>query len=282
LLLYLPSLFVWSASALKEPLYIFIAVAELVCVIHVARGARRWHQAIALLGVVLTAVALESVRKGGALVAMAGAFSGLAIAFALTRPRVLIAGLVGIPLVTAMVLSNDTVQSQLLRQARQAAVYHAGHLATPGYAYQILDPRYYENRILLVRTLPRREAANFAVRSLVSYVTEPLPWKGDSWFLRAYLPEHIVWWVLVALLPFGVIAGLRLDPLLTTILCTHAAILVFVVALTSGNAGTLVRHRGLVLPYVVWLSALGCVAIARWMTPSIAASPTTRRAHGDS
>jgi hypothetical protein len=170
----------------------------------------------------------------------------------------------------------------LLRQARQAAVYHAGHLATPGYAYQILDPRYYENRILLVQTLPRRAAANFAVRSLVSYVTEPLPWKGDSWFLRAYLPEHIIWWVLVALLPFGVIAGLRLDPLLTTILCTHAAMLVFVVALTSGNAGTLVRHRGLVMPYVVWLSALGCAAIARWIAPSIAASPTTRRAHGDS
>ena len=121
------------------------------------------------------------------------------------------------------------------------------------------------------RTLPRRAAANFAVRSLVSYVTEPLPWKGDSWFLRAYLPEHIVWWGLVVLLPFGVIAGLRLDPLLTMIFCGHAAMIVLVVALTSGNAGTLVRHRGLVLPYVVWLSALGGVAIARWMTPSLVA-----------
>jgi Dolichyl-phosphate-mannose-protein mannosyltransferase len=285
LLLYLPSLFVWSASALKEPLYIFVAVAELVCVVYIARGARWWHRAFAVIGVVLSAVALESVRKGGALVALVGSATGLAASFALTRPRVLVASLIGVPVVAAIVLSNPGIQQRLLRQARQAAVYHAGHLATPGYAYQILDPRYYENRILLVRSLPRREAAAFAVRSLVSYVTEPLPWKGDSLFLRAYLPEHIVWWVLVALLPFGVIAGLRLDPVLTMILCAHGAMIMFVVALTSGNAGTLVRHRGLVLPYVVWLSALGGVAIARWMTPSLAtlvASDTKQRAHGDS
>jgi hypothetical protein len=282
LLLYLPSLFVWSASALKEPLYIFVAVAELVCVVYIARGARWWHRVLAVVGVVFTAVALESVRKGGAIVALVGSVMGLAASFAITRPRVLVASLIGVPVVVTIVLSNPQVQRQLLRQARQAAVYHAGHLATPGYAYQILDPRYYENRILLVQTLPRRAAADFAVRSIVSYVIEPLPWKGDSWFLRAYLPEHIVWWVLVVLLPFGVIAGLRLDPLLTMILCAHAAMIVFVVALTSGNAGTLVRHRGLVLPYVVWLSALGGVAIARWMTPSLVASDTRQRAHGDS
>jgi hypothetical protein len=282
LLLYLPTLFLWSASALKEPLYILVAVVELVCVLHVARGRLWWHQALAAVGVVLTALALESVRKGGALVALVGAASGLAVSFALTRPRVLVAGLITVPIVGALVLSNPAVQRRLLLEARQAAVYHAGHLQTAGYSYELLDPRYYENRILLVRTLPPRAAANFAVRSLVSYVTEPLPWKGDSWFLRAYIPEQIVWWVLVALLPFGILAGLRIDPVLTTVLCTHGAMIMFVVALTSGNAGTLVRHRGLVLPYVVWLSALGAVALTRWMTPSPAPSETAQRAHADS
>jgi hypothetical protein len=268
LLLYLPTLFVWSSSALKEPLYIFVAVAELVCVIAVARGRRWWHQAVAAGGVIATGIALESVRKGGALVAVVGAATGLAASFAITRPRVLVTGLVVVPIAGALVLSHPTVQKQLLVQARLAAVYHAGHLQTVGYSYELLDPRYYENRILLLRTLPPRDAANFAVRSLISYVTEPLPWKGDSLFLRAYLPEHLVWWGLVALLPFGVVAGLRIDPVLTTVLCTHGAMIMVVVALTSGNAGTLVRHRGLVLPYVVWLSALGAVAVLRWMAPA--------------
>ena len=279
LLLYLPTLFVWTSSALKEPLYIFVAAAELVCVIHVARGRNRWHQGLAAAGVVATAIALESVRKGGALVALVGAATGLAVSYAITRPRVTVAGLIVVPIAVAAVLSNPTVQKRLLNQARAAAVYHAGHVQTAGYSYEVLDPRYYENRILLVGTLSRREAANFAVRSLVAYVTEPLPWKGDSLFLRAYLPEHLLWWVLVALLPFGVVAGLRIDAVLTTVLCTHAAMIVFVVALTSGNAGTLIRHRGLVLPYVVWLSALGAVALARRLTPAPAHSEPARPAH---
>ncbi len=281
LLLYLPTLFLWSASALKEPLYILVAVAELIAVLYVARGRRWWHQALAAVGVVLAALALESVRKGGALVALVGAVSGLALSFAITRPRVLVSGLVAISIVGAVVLSNPAVQQRMLREARAAAVYHAGHLMTAGYSYQLLDPRYYENRILLARTMPRRAAANFVVRSLASYVTEPLPWKGDSRFLRAYVPEQIVWWVLVALLPFGVLAGFRIDPVLTAVLCTHGAVIAFVVALTSGNAGTLVRHRGLVLPYVVWLSALGAVAITRWIAPSLTPSEATQRAHAD-
>jgi hypothetical protein len=281
LLLYLPTLFLWSASALKEPLYILVAVAELIAVLYVARGRRWWHQALAAVGVVLAALVLESVRKGGALVALVGAVSGLALSFALTRPRVLVGGLVAIPILAAVVMSNPAVQERMLLQARLAAFYHAGHVLTAGYSYELLDPRYYEDRRLLMRTLPPPAAANFVVRSLASYVIEPLPWKGDSRFLRAYVPEQIVWWVLVALLPFGVVAGLRIDPVLTAVLCTHSAMIVLVVALTSGNVGTLVRHRGLVLPYVVWLSALGAVAITRWIAPSLTPSEATQRAHAD-
>jgi hypothetical protein len=281
-LLYLPTLFAWSVSALKEPLYIFVAVAEFVCVMHVARGTRWWHQGLAAAGVVVAAIALESVRKGGALVALVGAVGGLALSFAVSRPKVLVTGLIALPIVGALMLSNPAVQDRLLLETRRAAVYHAGHLQTAGYSYAILDPRYYEDRILLSRALTRREAAQFVARSLASYVTEPLPWKGQSWFLRAYIPEHIVWWLLVALLPFGVLAGLRIDPVLTLLLCTHGVMIMLVVALTSGNAGTLVRHRGLILPYVVWLSALGAVAITRWMTPSLDLSETAQRAHGDS
>ena len=33
------------------------------------------------------------------------------------------------------------------------------------------------------------------------------------------------------------------------------------VAVTSGNVGTLIRHRGLALPYLVWLSAAGAAAL---------------------
>jgi hypothetical protein len=45
------------------------------------------------------------------------------------------------------------------------------------------------------------------------------------------------------------------------------------VALTSGNIGTLIRHRGLTFPYFTWLAAVGACAMIYWL----AARPSRRR-----
>ena len=50
---------------------------------------------------------------------------------------------------------------------------------------------------------------------------------------------------------------------LDAMLIAHAAVAIAIVALASGNLGTLIRHRALALPYVVWLSALGAHECAR-------------------
>ena len=72
----------------------------------------------------------------------------------------------------------------------------------------------------------------------------------------------------MALVPFGFIAGLRRDALFTCLLAAHAFAVMMMVALTSGNVGTLIRHRGLVLPYLIWLSALGACRLLAWATPA--------------
>ncbi len=41
----------------------------------------------------------------------------------------------------------------------------------------------------------------------------------------------------------------------------HTLVAAITVALISGNVGTLVRHRGLALPYLVWLSAVGACGL---------------------
>ena len=74
------------------------------------------------------------------------------------------------------------------------------------------------------------------------------------------MPEQIVWYLLLALVPAGVVFACRRDPLTAGLLFAHALIAAVTVALISGNVGTLVRHRGLALPYLVWLSAVGSAA----------------------
>ena len=81
-LLFLPSLFFWSISALKEPLYTLLAAAELWC----ALDRCPWTEAgiggsAAIAGVIGLGVLLEGLRKGGLLVAGLGTVGGL-------RPRI--------------------------------------------------------------------------------------------------------------------------------------------------------------------------------------------------
>jgi hypothetical protein len=81
----------------------------------------------------------------------------------------------------------------------------------------------------------------------------------------------MIWLTLAALIPIGLMAGFRLDPILTAVLAAHASVVVLIVAMTSGNVGTLIRHRGLVLPYVVWLSMLGGYHLLLRAAPALAA-----------
>jgi hypothetical protein len=265
-LLFLPSLFAWSISALKEPIYIAVAVFELVAVVAVVR-ASRWRGRIgAAIALVVLAFAMEELRKGTLLVAGLGVSVGLSGWWLLQAPRRIYAAAVVIPIVLGIAVSQAPVQARLLDLAHQSIKYHAGHVVTPGVSYQLVDPPIYSNWGLIPQ-VGRREAIRFVVRAAIAYVVEPLPRHMQSRLLWAFLPEHLVWLMLVALVPVGVIAGVKRDPGLSAVLIAHAAAIMMMVALASGNIGTLIRHRGLALPYLVWFSVLGAIALAARLQP---------------
>lgn len=266
-LLWLPSLFIWSISALKEPLYTLLAVCELLCVMQVVR-ARGWHRRVlSAVAVVAIAFLLEGLRKGGILVAAIGGLGGLAAGLTLAKPRLTLAAMVAAPVACVALLWIPFAQERLLSVARQSAIYHVGHIFTAGYSYRTLDAWYYIDPADIHR-MPAGDAAAFVVRSLVGFFTQPLPWTIESRAMLAYLPEYVAWLVLASLAPLGIVAGLRRDAQLTCVLAAHSGAIVLMVALTSGNIGTLIRHRGLVLPYLVWLSALGAWQILAWAVPA--------------
>ena len=113
------------------------------------------------------------------------------------------------------------------------------------------------------------EAGRFLARALVSYVTVPLPNQIYSTAALAFIPEQIAWWMLVALAPVGLVFAMRRDVLTASLLVMHGVVAALPVALTGGNIGTLVRHRGFALPYLIWISVVGaCELLARARSPS--------------
>lgn len=256
LLLFLPSLFAWSISVLKEPVF-FALMAGVVWATVTAARQSSWAVRGLAAGLLLpAALAAETIRDGGFVVAAMGTAGGVLLAYVWSRRRlalvVAVAALVTIP----VVWSRSSVLDRLDLVVASAAQRHWDHVHAPGHSYMILEPSFYVDRPV-PGDLTRAEAIRYAVGGLVAYVVVPAPWQVASRAELAYLPEQLVWYLLVALAPLGWWAGVRRDPFLTAVLSVHLVMAVAVVAMTGGNIGTLVRHRALALPYVVWFSGLG-------------------------
>ena len=162
-----------------------------------------------------------------------------------------------------------------MTQLRAAAKMHMGHVVTRGHAYKLLDERIY----VLGRnglTMTTDEATRFVGRAIVSFIVVPLPWDLRSRSELAFLPEQIIWYLLLLSAAVGLVAGLRRDALVTCILSGYVIVASGVVALNSGNVGTLIRHRAFALPYLAVLSALGAAAVLMSVTGTSSPSEPRR------
>ena len=282
LTLFLPSLFAWSISALKEPLYLAIGAGAMVATVNAVRQPR-WPARIGMTVVVVAAtLVLQTIREGGFAIAAASITGGLILAALSLRPRMAWTLVLIAPFVVAFAWRVPEVQVAAWRGVRQVAKVHWGHIQTVGYTYKVLDDRLYRDRSS-IDAMDRGEVLRYLVRASVSYVTVPLPWQIESRAALGYVPEQMIWILMIALAPLGVASGTRRDPLVTWLLVSFGIAAAVPVALTSGNVGTLVRHRGLAVPFLVWLSAGGAAELAarlgrrsRWID-SAALAPSSAK-----
>ena len=77
-LLFLPSLFIWSVSALKESMYLLLTSIVLAGTITAVRGRSLAVKAVGVAAMVGGGWWLETLRIGGRAIALGGAFVGLA------------------------------------------------------------------------------------------------------------------------------------------------------------------------------------------------------------
>jgi hypothetical protein len=260
-LLFMPSLFAWSISALKEPLFLLLMALNLTLTAVLARGVGPWRRTAAAIGIAASAIALETIRSFGAGLTIASIAAGIAIGALAVRPRLMIATFVAVPLLAGAVLSRPSMQLRAYKAISAAAVQHWGHIATAGYVYKLLDDRLYQERSN-IDDMHAPEMLRFIVRAMVRYATVPEPWTAQSSAALSFLPEQMVWYVLIAFAPVGALLAFRRDPFAAGLLIAHGALAAVTVALVSGNIGTLVRHRGLAVPYLVWLGAVGLCELA--------------------
>jgi hypothetical protein len=262
LLLFFPSLFMWSVSALKESAFMTATAVTLVAAVALPRSRTVTRFLTTTAGLVVGSLLAGTLRPGGTILTLGGIALGYVLWLSSVRRTILIA--VAVLCVAASVsFSRSGLPPRAEAQLEQWASYHKGHVFTTGHSYRLLDTRLYTEYwgTFVNLRMDNGEAMRYVVRAVVNYVTQPLPWNVVSRFELAYLPELMLWYVLAALFPLGCFLAFRRDALLTCVFAGYSVVNVLVIALNSGNIGTLVRHRALVLPYMIWMSAAGLIAI---------------------
>jgi hypothetical protein len=265
-MLFLPTLFMWSVSALKESLYLLLLTAVLFGVLNMVRGRSGAARAMGLVVFVMAATALHTIRVGALLIVATALMIAFVGTFMTRRPYVIALALILVLPVGTRLMDSPAFRSQAMSWLRLSAILHAGHVRTEGYGYKLLDQRLYSTPGALSlayspESMTWPEAQRFVLRGLYSIVALPYPWQLRSPVQVSFLPQQLAWYVLVLFAIVGAIQGFRGDVFMTWLLIGMSGAGLAVMALNEGNIGTMVRHRDTVVPFVTCLGAWGMVSV---------------------
>lgn len=285
-ILFLPTLFVWSVSDLKEAFQLFLVSSSLTAIVAAHRTHGLARRAAAVLFLCAALAVLMTVRRGALGTFVLGAVCGWACSAVAAHWRRLPYALV--PLVVAAVLIAWTptlangVSNRIVREFRPLAMTHIGNVSTTGNSYKLFEQKFYPNYhdqdqylfsgscAFHLCELTFGAAARFVIRGAAAFVFVPAPWQIASVSELGVLPQQGIWYGLFLLALIGAPVALRRDPFVAGLLCGYSAVGALAIALVSGNVGTLVRHRDTVVPFMFCLSAVGGCALVRWCTIRVA------------
>jgi hypothetical protein len=190
--LFLPTLFVWSISLLKESLY-FAGCALILWAAVVVLRADGWRARVyGVLAALAGAMVIRDLRSGAVWLAAFGLGTGLTL-YALTISRRFLAGAAAAAII-ALVFVAAVPQQQLriMRGLESVAKTHTGHVFTVGHAYKLLDEGFYVNPqtpSASTLTLDAGQGARYVTRAALSFVAVPVPWQLASLRELMYLPN---------------------------------------------------------------------------------------------
>jgi hypothetical protein len=282
--LFWPTIFVWSFSMLKESMQFVLAISAIAGTVWCLRQ-RGLQARIGWLSAVAIALLVLTKMRPGSFAMAAGAIAFGLIVRAATRRAWMTAALVATAvLVTYSVATRPSVQARALAETRLALSRHLGHVRSSGFSYRAADQRFYMEDNEAPWSMTRMEGERFLLRSAAAFFLAPLPSHIGSVAGWLFVPLNLAWYTLLVLAAAGVPAALRRDTLVTALCAGYLVAGLIVIAPNSGNIGTLIRHRDMVVPFVIGLSSVGLVSLLSTIAadgPRTASMAATRSGEGD-
>jgi len=279
---FFPSTFLWSLTGLKDTLFVF-AVALLLWLLTLLLASGRWPlilpvlAAFALVGGVRSYVqAMFALLIPGSLLLQ----SGVRLPQKWVLSAVLLVGCTALLWVSGGVQWFGVPVDQVNRTRYCMAVgAESAYVASSAEAAEECADTGADMGSDMgadegaVPTRSLQEIVSWLPTGLAYALAAPFPWMADRAIELATIPEMLVWYAAVALAVNGVARHWRNWQQYVHLLGYIGGIFLLL-ALGQGNEGTLVRHRGMLIPIVLVFSGAGAASLwtywrARRPSPSL-------------
>jgi hypothetical protein len=252
-----PTLFAWSISVLRESAQFCLGAVLASALFWLVRARGLLARAGWAVALMASLAGLSTLRSGTLEIGL------VAIVFAVGLRAIVARRSMAVAVVVIAVAGVWLGEARFLSLVRGAANRHFGHVMSTGQSFRLLDQTVYAGGFDAIDRMTLVDCARFLTNAAGAFVVVPAPWSVSSAGELAMIPQQLAWYLFVAGAIAGAAVGLRRDAWLTCILAGYALAGLAIIAPNSGNVGTLVRHRDMIVPFVLWLGALGLVSATR-------------------
>jgi 4-amino-4-deoxy-L-arabinose transferase-like glycosyltransferase len=257
LIMFFPSMFLWSITNLKDTSFIFISIIMIWAYV-------RWYKTKQFKYLVLCIISLFIQSTLREKFATTLPLFILAFSYFMTLKTSLIKKMgISIAVVTIIFLVLRLVginlNQEIHRGVAKLVIYHIGHITTEGTSYKLLEEKYYPPIRANPIEMSYLSFGKVFVRAWLHLMFEPFPWRVWTKLQLIAYPQIILWYFLIPFIILGIFISLRYKWREVFVILTYLFIMTSIIALTSGNIGTAFRHRDMVSPFYLIFCGVGVV-----------------------
>jgi 4-amino-4-deoxy-L-arabinose transferase-like glycosyltransferase len=249
LIVFSPSLMLWSICNLKDPICIFLLGVVLLAFIRFVKSGKFTY-----LVLLISALFLQFLMRPKFETILYAILSIFFIAYFWSKKKIKMAHF--FIFIALFVIFWNVISREFVSLMNVLIRYHLGIVQTGGICYKIYDEWYYHSSVN-VNLFNSLDMTMAFLKGWLHFFLEPFPWKIRSVSFLAAIPQMIIWYLLLPVSMLGVSVSMKVDKKITVTLVAFFILIGSIFAMTGGNIGTDFRMRDMLTPIVLSFSAVG-------------------------
>lgn len=258
LVVFYPSLVLWSMTNNRDTPNIFLVCVILFCLISSFKEKRMFNLAI----IFISLLCLGTIRAYILFCILWVVFiSYLFFILSKTKNKI---GIIILLLIPSIIFLNSTGYGKRLKSnflnlnniALSLQTTNYGVLSQGGSVYRIYDDGLVSdgkaNKFILIKGF---------LKGWFYFMLVPFPWAVSSMLQILSYPQALIWYFLLFFAVIGIIVAIRYGFILSFVILSYIFIVTTGFAVIEGNIGSTLRHRDLITPFYFIFTSVGLVYV---------------------